>query len=72
MTRPTINRCNAQVSEPPHYIHTHRCIRKAEDGPWQGVYLCWQHLKHLDRYGFVRLYDRTTLKNREGQMVVEP
>jgi hypothetical protein len=68
---PETVQCHAEVSEPPWFIHHYRCARKSKDGPWSGVYLCWQHLKGFDKRGFIRLANNTILRNVGGRMRVE-
>ena len=40
--------CEARVSEPPHYLHDHRCSRKAKRVVGGKAY-CEQHAKKADR-----------------------
>lgn len=43
------DRCLAEVSEPPHYIHRHQCSRKPIDGG-----LCRQHATRRDNWLAIR------------------
>ena len=47
------DRCIAEVSEPPHYIHRSQCLRKRGHGP-DGLY-CKQHAKMVEEGRFVHV-----------------
>lgn len=67
----TDHRCGAEIKEPPHFLHYRQCRRRAVDGPWQGVYLCAQHIKILDRRGRLAVYADRMLRNVEGHFRIE-
>lgn len=54
--------CQAQVDEPPHYLHTHQCSRRAITDRFGGhapgnpdapvhLQLCAQHARLVDKRG---------------------
>lgn len=54
--------CEAYVDEPPHYLHTHQCSRRASTDRLGGhapsqpdapvhLQLCAQHARQVDRHG---------------------
>lgn len=48
----TLGKCRGRTEDPPHYLHTYQCTRNAKTKR-DGMPLCTQHAKMVDRYPFI-------------------